>query len=96
MLLDTTNFGRAWSLLALSDFKRNLVSLTKIIEGNANEVLRVEEEIFIIALNSDEAEASISNASDYSFLHMQVFGSANSSGNGWRKARSSLLWISAV
>ena len=56
----------------------------------------MEEEVFIISLYSDEAEASVCNASDNSFLHIRVCDCANSSGNDWRKARSSLLWISAV
>ncbi len=60
---------RVWSLGAVADLERYGVSNVEIIEGNADEILGMEEEILPHTFHLDESEAAVSDVGDSSLLH---------------------------
>ena len=67
----------------------------EFVKRNADELVGMEKEIFVLALALDEAEALISDTGNCSFLHMQEkFGSVKSRQSAGVGGRSLLLWIS--
>ena len=57
---------------ALADFKGHFVSFAEFVERNADELVGMEEKILLLTRDLDKAEAFIREASDDSFLHMQL------------------------
>ncbi len=58
---------------ALSDFKRNFVSLLELIKRNVSELVRVKEKIFVLVLTFDETKTVLSLfRNDSFFLHISV------------------------
>jgi hypothetical protein len=54
---------------ALSDFNADLVPLAEFVELYVDELVGVEEEVFVLALYLDETESFVGQAGDCSFLH---------------------------
>ena len=54
---------------ALANFECDFVAFVKIIESHLNEVIGVEEKIFLHTLDFDESEAFLIKTDDSSFFH---------------------------
>ena len=93
--LRAADFDGVETLWALSDFKCHDITFAEFVKRNADELVGMEKEIFVLALALDEAEALISDTGNCSFLHMQEkFGSVKSRQSAGVGGRSLLLWIS--
>lgn len=66
------DLDRVWTLGAFSDLKGHSVSFLKCVERNADELIGMEKEIFVLPLHLYEAEALIGKTGYCSLLHAQL------------------------
>jgi len=68
---DAGDLDRVRPLRAVSDFESQLVTFAEFVEGNSDELVRVEEEILLLTLARDKPETLVGETGDSSCLHMQ-------------------------
>ncbi len=67
--LDLRDLDRVRAFRAFGDFKAQRVAFAERIEGNSDELVGVEKEVFFAAFNFDEPETFVSETGDCSCLH---------------------------
>ncbi|TSC79809.1 MAG: hypothetical protein G01um101429_336 [Parcubacteria group bacterium Gr01-1014_29] len=60
------------SFRTVGNFKCHFVTFAKLVERNADKLVRVEKEIFFHALALDEPESLIGKTGNCSFLHIAI------------------------
>ena len=68
-LRDAGDLDRVRPLRAVSDFESQLVTFAEFVEGNPDELIRVEKEILFLTLARDKPETLIGETGDSSSLH---------------------------
>jgi len=71
-LCGAANLDRVRPFRAVCYFKGYLVSLTKFVERNADQLVGVEKEILFLTLARDEPETLVSETGDSSCLHRAI------------------------